>query len=85
MSDEAKVMSIEREPRHIASAESDDFVPETDFGRELWALRQKAVAEGMALLSGDEIAKEIAGPALRPAPCKNTYGTHTAFAMPSAV
>jgi len=60
MSDEAKAMSSEREPRHIAPAGGDDFVPETDFGRELWALRRKAVAEGMALLSGDEIAEEIA-------------------------
>jgi len=59
MSDEAKAMSIEREPRHISPAD-DDFLPETDFGRELWALRQKAIAEGMALLSGDEIAEEIA-------------------------
>jgi hypothetical protein len=40
--------------------EGDDFLPETDFGRELWALRRKAIAEGMALLSGDEISEEIA-------------------------
>jgi hypothetical protein len=54
-----KVMDMEREPRDIAS-EGDDFLPETDFGRELWALRQKAIAEGMTLLSVDEIAEEIA-------------------------
>jgi len=59
MSGEVKGISIEGEPRHIAPA-GDDFEPETDFGRELWALRRKAIAEGMTLLSGDEIAKEIA-------------------------
>jgi hypothetical protein len=50
---------IEREQRNIAP-EGGDFEPETDFGRELWALRRKALAEGMTLLSGDEIAAEIA-------------------------
>jgi hypothetical protein len=59
LDDEAKGIYIEREPRGIATA-GDDFVPETDFGRELWALRRKAIAEGMVLLSGDEIAEEIA-------------------------
>jgi hypothetical protein len=53
-----KVMDMKRESRGLAS-EGDDFLPETDFGRELWALRQKAIAEGMTLLSGDEIAEEI--------------------------
>jgi len=54
-----KAMVIEQEQRNIAP-EGDDFVPATDFGRELWALRRKAIAEGMTLLSGDEIAEEIA-------------------------
>jgi hypothetical protein len=57
--DEAKSMYIEREPHGIAPA-GDDFAPETDFGRELWELRRQAIAEGMVLLSGDEIAEEIA-------------------------
>jgi hypothetical protein len=56
---DTKALYMERERRHTAP-ESDDFLPETDFGRELWALRRKAIAEGMALLSGDEIAAEIA-------------------------
>jgi len=56
---ENKALNIEKE-QHNITPEDDDFVPETDFGRELWALRRKALAEGMALLSGDEIAEEIA-------------------------
>jgi len=59
-----KAMGIEQEQRNIAP-EGDEFVPETDFGRELWALRQKAIAEGMTLLSGDEIAEEIAAGRIR--------------------
>ena len=59
-----KVMAIEQEQSNIAP-EGDEFVPETDFGRELWALRQKAIAEGMTLLSGDEIAEEIAAGRIR--------------------
>ena len=54
-----EAMVIEQKQRNIA-AEGDDFVPATDFGRELWELRRKAIAEGMTLLSGDEIAEEIA-------------------------
>jgi hypothetical protein len=40
-------------------SDPDDFAPETAFGKELWALRQKAVAEGMSLISNDEILAEI--------------------------
>jgi hypothetical protein len=54
-----EAMVIEQGQRNIAP-EGGDFVPETDFGRELWTLRLKAIAEGMTLLSGDEIAEEIA-------------------------
>ncbi len=48
-------------PNGISFIESglDEFTPETDFGKELWALRQKAVAEGMTLLTGEEISEEI--------------------------
>ena len=56
---ENKAVYIGKE-QHNVTPEGDSFVPETDFGRELWALRRKAMAEGMALLSGDEIAEEIA-------------------------
>ena len=52
-------MSGDQEQRNIAP-EGDDLVPATDFGRELWGLRRKAIADGMTLLSGDEIAEEIA-------------------------
>lgn len=36
-----------------------EFFPETDFAKELWLLRQKAIAEGMTLLTGEEISEEI--------------------------
>lgn len=36
-----------------------EFVPETDFAKELWELRQRAVAEGMTLLTGEEISARI--------------------------
>lgn len=37
----------------------EEFAPKTAFGKELWALRQKAVADGMSLLTNEEILAEI--------------------------
>ena len=54
-----KARDVEHEQRNLAP-KGNEFAPETDFGRELWALRRQAIAEGMTLLSGDEIAEEIA-------------------------
>lgn len=48
-----KATNQNREPKR------DEFIPDTEFGRELWALRQKAIAEGMTLLTGEEISDEI--------------------------
>jgi hypothetical protein len=35
------------------------FVPTTDFGRELLAIRNQAIAEGMKVLSVEEILEEV--------------------------
>lgn len=35
------------------------FLPKTDFGKELLAIRNKALAEGLRLMSNDEILNEI--------------------------
>lgn len=37
-----------------------DFVPTTDFGRRLLALRRQAIAEGQPLLTREELEREIA-------------------------
>ncbi|MDR2946402.1 MAG: hypothetical protein LBV79_06630 [Candidatus Adiutrix sp.] len=37
----------------------EEFEPKTAFGKELWTLRQKAVAGGMTLMTNDEILAEI--------------------------
>ena len=39
----------------------DRYQPKTDLGRRLLALREAAIAEGMALLSEDEIIAELDG------------------------
>jgi hypothetical protein len=49
------------EIRNGFSPDFGEFIPETDFAKELWSLRQKAIAEGMTLLTGEEISEEIAG------------------------
>jgi hypothetical protein len=36
-----------------------DFKPKTELGKRLWAIRQRAIAEGMKLLNADELEKEI--------------------------
>jgi hypothetical protein len=36
-----------------------DFKPKTQLGRDLWAIRQRAIAEGMKLLNSEELEKEI--------------------------
>ena len=41
---------------------SDEFAfePQTELGRKLWEIRQRAVASGMKLLSWEELEREIA-------------------------
>ena len=39
--------------------ELDGFEPKTGFGKELWALRRKAVAEGMTLMKNEDILAEL--------------------------
>jgi len=36
-----------------------EFKPKTELGKRLWAIRQRAIAEGMKLLNADELEKEI--------------------------
>jgi hypothetical protein len=36
-----------------------EFIPRTELGRRLLALRNKAIASGMRLLSADEILEEV--------------------------
>ncbi len=35
------------------------FTPKTELGRDLWAIRQRAVASGMRLLNSEELEREI--------------------------
>ncbi len=37
----------------------EEFKPKTAFGKELWAMRRKALAEGMRLMTNEEILAEI--------------------------
>ncbi|MCY7406361.1 MAG: hypothetical protein LH631_02995, partial [Alkalinema sp. CAN_BIN05] len=39
---------------------STDFQPKTPLGQKLWELRQRAIAEGMTLLSETELEQELA-------------------------
>ena len=41
-------------------ADAADEQPKTDLSRELLAIREKAIASGMSLLTEDEIEREIA-------------------------
>ncbi len=43
----------------IAMEADQGFHPQTDMGRCLWAIRQKAIASGMRLLSQDEVLAEV--------------------------
>ena len=36
-----------------------EFTPQTEFGKRLYALRSKAIAAGMRLLSADEVLEEV--------------------------
>ena len=36
-----------------------DFKPKTELGKKLYALRMKAIASGMKLLSQDEVLEEV--------------------------
>jgi hypothetical protein len=59
MSINKEAINMEKMTSRNMEPKMDEFIPETEFGRELWALRQKAIAEGMALLTGEEISDEI--------------------------
>jgi hypothetical protein len=37
-----------------------EFVPQTPLGKKLWEIRQRAIAEGMKLLTEEELEKELA-------------------------
>ena len=45
-------------PKRPASSRS--FQPKTQFGKRLWTLRQKSIAEAGKLLDWDELEKEVA-------------------------
>ena len=40
--------------------ESTEFVPQTPLGKKLWGIRQRAIAQGMQLLSEEELEQELA-------------------------
>uniref|UniRef100_B8HKS4 Uncharacterized protein n=1 Tax=Cyanothece sp. (strain PCC 7425 / ATCC 29141) TaxID=395961 RepID=B8HKS4_CYAP4 len=37
-----------------------EFVPQTPLGKKLWEIRQRAIAEGMQLLTEEELEQELA-------------------------
>ncbi|BAU11368.1 hypothetical protein LEP3755_18620 [Leptolyngbya sp. NIES-3755] len=37
-----------------------EFVPQTPLAKKLWEIRQRAIAEGMTLLSEEELEQELA-------------------------
>lgn len=37
-----------------------EFVPQTPLGKKLWEIRQRAIAEGMKLLTDEELEQELA-------------------------
>jgi hypothetical protein len=37
----------------------EDFNPKSELGKQLWEIRQRAIAKGMKLLSQDEILEEV--------------------------
>ena len=39
--------------------EEEDFKPQTELGKRLWEIRQRAIAKGMKLLSQDEVLEEV--------------------------
>lgn len=39
---------------------STEFVPQTPLGKKLWEIRQQAIAQGMQLLSEEELEQELA-------------------------
>ena len=43
----------------IAPEAEQGFQPQTDLGRRLWKIRQRAIANGMKLLSQDEVLAEV--------------------------
>jgi hypothetical protein len=47
-------------PTPVEEPKGVTYVPETPLGKRLWAIRQKAIARGMELLSMEEIEQEIA-------------------------
>lgn len=36
-----------------------EFVPQTPLGKKLWEIRQRAIAEGMQLLTEEELEQEL--------------------------
>jgi hypothetical protein len=37
-----------------------EFVPQTPLGKKLWEIRQRAIAQGMKLLTEEELEQELA-------------------------
>ena len=50
-------MNAER--RSAESGRESEFVPKTELGKKLYALRMQAIASGMKLLSQDEVLEEV--------------------------
>jgi hypothetical protein len=51
----ALAQSLKPEPK----VES-DFLPQTSLGKKLWEIRQRAIANGMKLLTEEELEQELA-------------------------
>ncbi len=55
--------SLKPQPEVAHSQEASpsvEFVPQTPLGRKLWEIRQRAIADGMKLLTEEELEQEIA-------------------------
>ena len=44
----------------LQSNSSQMFIPQTELGKKLWAIRQRAIANGLKLLNQEELKQELA-------------------------
>ncbi len=51
--------TCEQNVENVPTSEAGSYVPKTDLGRKLLALREAAIKDGMKLLTVDEIMQEI--------------------------
>lgn len=57
LEDQERVLKFAQSLRLQTSTE---FVPQTPLGKKLWEIRQQAIAQGMQLLSEEELEQELA-------------------------